>query len=126
MLDHVFHVLRAILKNNWNEVVELILKPRPGGKSGRGWGLNTCIPHMCLKPHSYLFTAVYSRERILGPLQRGVGKDSGPRGSSEKTAKQALCGGPAIARPLHVRQKEHSHCIRTGEFLIFFKLFKVV
>lgn len=27
--------LRAILKNNWSEVVDLILKPRPGGK-GRG------------------------------------------------------------------------------------------
>lgn len=23
---------RAILKNNWSEVVDLILKPRPGGK----------------------------------------------------------------------------------------------
>lgn len=23
---------RAILKNDWNEVVDLILKPRPGGK----------------------------------------------------------------------------------------------
>lgn len=33
---YIFHVfLRAILKNNWNEVVDLILKPRPGGK-GRG------------------------------------------------------------------------------------------
>lgn len=25
---------RAILKNDWNEVVDLILKPRPGGKKG--------------------------------------------------------------------------------------------
>lgn len=28
----LMHCLRAILKNNWSEVVDLILKPRPGGK----------------------------------------------------------------------------------------------
>lgn len=29
---YFMHFFRAILKNNWSEVVDLILKPRPGGK----------------------------------------------------------------------------------------------
>lgn len=49
-----------------------------------------------------------------------MGKNSGPRGSSEKTAQQALCGGAAIARPLNVWQKEHSHCVWTGWFQSFY------
>lgn len=106
--------LRAILKNNWSEVVDLILKPRPGGKGcGADFPLSV-MQKWCLECLS--FTAIYSRERILGPLQRGVGKNPGPRGSSEKTTQQALCGGAAVARPLNVWQKEHSHCIWTGWF----------
>lgn len=49
-----------------------------------------------------------------------MGKNSGPRGSSEKTAQQALCGGAAVARPLNVWQKEHSHCVWTGWFQSFY------
>lgn len=67
------------------------------------------------KPSSIL-TAFFSGERIPGPLQGGVGKDSGPRGSSEKAAQQALCGGAAAARPVYVWQEEHRHCFWTGWF----------
>ena len=47
-----------------------------------------------------------------------MGKNSGSRGSPEKTAQQALCGGAAAARPVHVRHEEYRYCIWTGWFSI--------
>lgn len=107
--------------------MDLILKPRPGGKSWGGWIRFSCICNvkMVFRTYCLSLAAIYSGERILGPLQRGVGKDPGPRGSAEKTAQQALRGGAAVARPINVWQKEHSHCIWTGWFFLI-KLFKVV
>lgn len=60
----------------------------------------------------------YSGERISGPLQGRVGKDSGSGGSTEKASQQALCGRTAAERPVYVWQEKHRHCIWTGWFSI--------
>ena len=63
-----------------------------------------------------LLPSLLSGERVPGPLQGGVGEDSGPRGRPEKAPQQAVCGGAAAARPVHVWQERHRHCFWTGWF----------
>lgn len=95
--------------------MDLILKPRPGGKERKACAyLSGMIWEEGVGSLTLILTALCSRERILGPLQGGVGQDSGPRRSLEKAAQQALCGRAAAARPLNVWQKEHCHSFWTG------------
>lgn len=62
------------------------------------------------------FISIFSRERVPGAVQGGVGEDSRSRGCLEKVAQQTLRGGAAAARPVHVREKQHRQCLRTGWF----------
>lgn len=93
--------------------MDLILKPRPGGNE------LFVLSHSFLPFFQWLksilkLPSLFSGERVPGPLQGGVGKDSGPRGRAEKASQQALCGGAAAARPVDVWQEQHHHCFWTG------------
>lgn len=111
---------RAILKNNWNEVVDLILKPRPGGNKlfSRSFSLLLRWSEKSLK-RPIVSIVSYSGERIPGALQGRVGKDSGPGGGTEKASQQALCGRAVTERPVYVRQEKHRHCVWAGWFSVF-------
>lgn len=115
---------RAILRNDWNEVVDLILKPRPGGTLADLFIFLILLLSAEQKycKWSSVFVALCSGERVPGSLQGGVGQDSGPRGGPEKAAQQALRGGAAAARPVHVRQEEHRHRLWTGRCFFLFVL----
>lgn len=63
-----------------------------------------------------MFLGFLSGERVPGALQEGVGRLSGPRGGSEEAAQQALRGGPAAARPVHVWQEERGQCFWNGAY----------
>lgn len=105
------------MKNNWKEVVDLILKPRPGGNKLLDSALFfSSLQNASPELEFFSFIVFHSRERVSGSMQGGVGKDSGPRGCPEKVTQQALCGRPAAARPVHVWQEGHHHCLWTGWF----------
>lgn len=67
----------------------------------------------------FVLMGFHSREGVSGPLQGGVGQNSGPGGCTEKVAQQALRGGTAASWSVHVWQEKHHHCLWTGVFSIF-------
>ena len=112
---------RAILKNDWNEVVDLILKPRPGGRQFLNLVLLSSACALRSESNTFLdfpssWFLFHSRERVSGPVQRGMGQDQWSRGGAEKVAQQALCRRTAASRPVHVWQEKHHHCLWTGWF----------
>lgn len=100
--------------------MDLILKPRPGGKCTTLTLFSAAIEAVAkvFQVSHCLGFFFYSGERISGPLQGRVGKDSGSGGSTEKASQQALCGRTAAERPVYVWQEKHRHCIWTGWFSI--------
>lgn len=63
---------RAILKNDWNEVVDLILKPRPGGKGGKHSHTLMCfyVYLRCFKPNLHLYCFLQRRKNSLSAAER--------------------------------------------------------